>query len=67
MELFVELVIKLFEAIYVIKYLRCDNAGENLEDLSSVCTKHGIQMEYMAPNTPQQNGVAERKFFTKCG
>ena len=37
-----ELLIKLFAAKYVIKYLRCDNAGENLENLSSVCTKHGI-------------------------
>ena len=59
-----ELLIKLFAAKYVIKYLRCDNAGENLENLSSVCTKHGIQIEYTAPNTPQQNGVVERKFVT---
>jgi hypothetical protein len=59
-----ELLIKLFAAKYVIKYLRCDNTGENLENLSSVCTKHDIQIEYTAPNTPQQNGVVERKFVT---
>jgi hypothetical protein len=29
-----------------------------------ICTKHGIQIEYTAPNTPQQNGVVERKFVT---
>ena len=59
-----KLFIKLFAANYVIEYLRCDNSGENLENLSFVCTKYGIQIEYMAPNTPQQNGVVERKFVT---
>ncbi len=44
-----------------IKYLRCDNAGENMK-LSNVCDRYGIEIEYTAPNTPQQNGVMERGF-----
>ena len=31
-----------------------------------MCDKHGIQIEYTAPNTPQQNGIVERKFVTIC-
>ena len=58
------LLAKLIGAKYVVKFLRCDNAGENLENLMSVCNKHGIQMEYTAPNTPMQNGTVERKFVT---
>jgi hypothetical protein len=44
------------------KYLRCDNAGENKKELSELCVQRGIQIEFTAPNTPQQNGVAERAF-----
>ncbi len=55
---------KLKAAQYVTCFLRCDNAGENLDDLSHVCDKYGIIIEYTAPNTPQQNGVVERKFAT---
>ncbi len=44
-----------------IRYLRCDNAGEN-KKLSDVSDKYGIQIEYTTPNTPQQNGVVERSF-----
>ena len=44
------------------KYLCCDNAGENSKQLNELCTKMGIQPEFTAPNTPQQNGVAERAF-----
>jgi len=47
-----------------VKFLRCDNAGENLTKLQEVCCKHNICMEYTAPTTPQQNGVVERKFVT---
>ena len=46
------------------KFLRCDNAGENLLALQSVCDKFAVCMEYTAPYTPQQNGVVERKFVT---
>jgi len=49
---------------YVVRFLRCDNAGENMTSLSIVCTTQGIQIEYTAPHTPQQNGVVERKFVT---
>ena len=48
-----------------IKFIRCDNAGENKE-LEKECKKAGmnIEFEYTAPNTPQQNGVAESGFRT---
>ena len=57
-------VTKLISAKFKLKYLRCDNAGENLSGLQQVCNKYGIQIEYTAPNTPQQNGIVERKFVT---
>ncbi len=44
-----------------IKYLRCDNAGEN-QELRELCEKHCIKLEWTAPNTPQENGVVERRF-----
>jgi transposase InsO family protein len=46
---------------YAIKYLRCDNAGEHQKKLKKVCDSHGVEMEYTAPNTPQMNGVLERR------
>jgi hypothetical protein len=49
---------------YTVLFLRCDNAGENTTALSNVCATFGVTMEYTAPNTPQQNGVVERKFVT---
>ena len=53
---------------YKVKYLRCDNAGENLK-VEEECLKLGlgITMEYTSPNTPQQNGRVERKFATLYG
>ena len=50
---------------YKVKYLRCDNAGENLK-VEEECLKLGlgITMEYTSPNTPQQNGRVKRKFAT---
>ena len=56
--------IKLSSAKYGMKFLRSDNAGEKFSGLQRVCDKHGIQIEYTAPNTPQQNGIVERKFVT---
>ena len=47
-----DLLVKLLGAKYNVKFLRCDNPGENLESLMAVCNKHGIQIEYTAPNTP---------------
>ena len=46
-----------------VKYIRCDNAGEN-EAVKTMCEARGISMEFTAPNTPQMNGVVERKFVT---
>ena len=48
-----------------IKYIRCDNAGEN-KTLQKRCDssdwKLGIDFEYMARDTPQQNHLAELGF-----
>jgi transposase InsO family protein len=30
-------------------------------DFKEFCDKHGINREYTIPETPQQNGVVERK------
>ena len=57
-------VTKLISSKFKLKYLRCNNAGENLSGLQQVCNKYGIQIEYTAPNTPQQNGIVEQKFVT---
>ncbi|GAX17144.1 hypothetical protein FisN_UnNu082, partial [Fistulifera solaris] len=46
-----------------VKFVRCDNAGEN-DKMKEMCEKKGITMEFTAPHTPQMNGVAERKFVT---
>jgi hypothetical protein len=47
----------------VIKYIHCDNAGENIL-LEEQCKKEGlgIQFEYTSPNSPQLNCKIERKF-----
>jgi hypothetical protein len=44
-----------------VKFLRCDNAGENKE-LEKKCYEGnlGIEFKFTAPNTPQQNGKVER-------
>ena len=49
-------------------YIRCDNAGENIA-LQRECEKAGlgIQFEFTAPGTPQQNGRVEQKFATLWG
>ena len=45
-----------------IKCLRTDNGGEFLSnDFMEYCKEHGIQRQLTCPETPQQNGVAERK------
>ncbi len=43
------------------KYLRCDNAGEHLRDMMSLCDEFAMTLELTAPDTPQQNGVVERR------
>ena len=47
---------------YKLKYLRCDNAGENVKHLKEVAEKYGIEIEYTAPHTPQFNEIVERRF-----
>jgi len=45
-----------------IKILRSDQGGEyKLGDFIKYCKDHGIVQQFTVPNTPQQNGVAERK------
>ena len=53
---------------YNVKYLRCDNVGENIKT-EEECHNQGlgVTFEYTSPNTPQQNGRVERKFTTLYG
>ncbi|KAG6437849.1 hypothetical protein SASPL_102779 [Salvia splendens] len=45
-----------------IKCLRSDNGGEYMSDaFFKYCEDNGIQRQMTCPDTPQQNGVAERK------
>ena len=48
-----------------IEALRCDNAGENINDETDALLKeHGIKWEPTVPHNSHQNGVAERVFRT---
>ncbi|MCP4747478.1 MAG: transposase family protein, partial [Desulfobacteraceae bacterium] len=51
-----------------VKFIRCDNSGEN-QAFCNACAKEGlgIEFEFTAPGTPQQNGRVERKFATLWG
>lgn len=51
-----------------VKFIRCDNAGEN-ESLKKQLDQEGssIQFEYTARQTPQQNGKVERAFSSLYG
>ncbi|KAI3758362.1 hypothetical protein L6452_05922 [Arctium lappa] len=45
-----------------VKIIRYDNGTEfKNHDLNSFCEEKGIERQYSAPRTPQQNGVAERR------
>ena len=57
------IILSIFNTGHKVYKLRLDNAGENWE-LEDKCLKHilGIKFEYTTPNTPQHNGVVERKF-----
>ena len=44
-----------------VAYIRCDNAGENEKPLETLCNQNGATLELTAPDTPQQNGVVERR------
>ena len=48
--------------------LRCNNAGENIKfEKNLVQNRKNINLEFLAPNTPQQNGTVERAFDTLYG
>ncbi len=51
-----------------VKYMRCDNAGENRR-LEKQCINEGLDItfEYTAPHSPQFNRRVERKFPTLYG
>ncbi|KAJ9542569.1 hypothetical protein OSB04_029075 [Centaurea solstitialis] len=45
-----------------VKVIRSDNGTEfKNADLNSFCEEKGIERQFIAPRTPQQNGVAERR------
>ncbi|KAI3769035.1 hypothetical protein L6452_00131 [Arctium lappa] len=45
-----------------VKVIRSDNGTEFKNfDLNTFCEEKGIERQYSAPRTPQQNGVAERR------
>ena len=52
-----------------VKYIRCDNAGENLKFKENADADENLELtfEFTAPGTPQQNGKIERKFATLFG
>ena len=44
-----------------IEIVSCDKGGEYIgKEFKTLCVKAGINVEYTATNTPQQNGVSER-------
>jgi transposase InsO family protein len=44
-----------------LKSLRSDNGGEyKCDEFVQFCRERSIRREFMAPHSPQQNGVAER-------
>ena len=47
---------------FTISCIRSDHGGEfeNI-DFEDYCNEHGINHKFLAPRTPQQNGVVERK------
>ena len=48
-----------------VKFIHCNNTGEN-KQLQKECISEGIgiEFEFTAPGTPQQNGRCERKIAT---
>lgn len=60
MELAESIILLLKEKGMPVKYLHCDNAGENAKPLRALCEANGITIKFTASDTPQQNGVVER-------
>lgn len=62
------LIKQLKEIGHPVKFIRCDNAGEN-ESLKKALDQEGsaIRFEFTARMTPQQNGKVERAFATLYG
>jgi hypothetical protein len=60
----------LFGKGFKVEFIWCDNGGENiLAALKEICggglgSGQFIQLEYTPRNTPQHNGVVERRFAT---
>ena len=54
-----DLIIQLKLKGYKVQYLRCDNAGEHQDKLQAICRQLGVELEYVAPNTLQHDGVIE--------
>jgi transposase InsO family protein len=45
-----------------LRVLRTDNGGEFTSvEFETYCADHGVQRQHIAPYTPQQNGVVERR------
>jgi transposase InsO family protein len=50
-------------ANWILKFIRCDDAGENMTMKNDAEIKsYGIKFEFSGPRTPQRNGKVERKF-----
>ena len=51
-----------------IKYIHCDDSGDNKLFYNACHAKgYNIKFEFSGPRTPQQNGKVERKFQTFYG
>jgi hypothetical protein len=65
-----KLLTMLFGKGYEVKFLRCDNGGENVSlELKEICegglgNGRFVQIEYTSRDTPQHNGIVERRFAT---
>jgi hypothetical protein len=55
-------------ANWIVKNIRCDNAGESMKMKNDPEIKScGIKFEFLGPRTPQRKGKVERKFQTLYG
>jgi transposase InsO family protein len=55
-------------ANWSVRFIRCDNAGENMTMKNDPEIKSfGIKFEFSGPRTPQRNGKVDREFQTLYG